>query len=201
MLSPQLDLYRHLAPHMQDKRVLEVGFGTGFGTLQFMGYARDITAIEPDIDAVDFAVRCLNPLAIEWTHGNILKPVWARGRRWDAVVMIEVLEHIGTWRMALQHVCNLLTDDGALYISARNANADLRKNDLHEREWRAQEFRDGMAEFFEFVQLFDYTLEEPMGTDTRQTPLVAIASYPKRTIEYGRQKKEVGSNQEHEARV
>jgi len=176
-----MEIYKNLAPHLRDKQVLEVGFGTGFGALQFVGYARSVTAIDPDMDAVGFAVDCLNPLAIEWIHGDILKPAaWARGQRWSAVVMIEVLEHIVAWRMALQNVCDLLTDDGVLYMSARNANADLRKNSLHEREWTALQFRRALQEFFEFVNLYDYKLEQPMRSNTHQTPLLAIAARPHR---------------------
>ncbi len=39
MLSPQLDIYERLWPFVRRKRVLEVGFGTGIGVLQYAGSA------------------------------------------------------------------------------------------------------------------------------------------------------------------
>jgi 2-polyprenyl-3-methyl-5-hydroxy-6-metoxy-1,4-benzoquinol methylase len=172
MLSPQLDIYSHIAPHLKGKDVLEVGFGTGMGTLQFTPYARWIEAIEPDCEAVNFANKTLPGQAI-WLQGDITTTRPA-GRH-DAVVMIEVLEHVKDWRLALANVYKTLKPGGVLYMSARNANADLRRNELHEREWTASEFRAALQEFFPTVELYDYTLTTVQGDTTRMTPLIGKA--------------------------
>ena len=54
MLSPQLDLYRSIGQEYLGD-VLEVGFGTGFGTLQLAHNANKVLAIEIDQAAVEFA--------------------------------------------------------------------------------------------------------------------------------------------------
>lgn len=176
MLTPQFDIYENIASRMDDlTMVLDVGFGTGFGTLQLRTHDNTTVGLELNADAVEFADRCL-PGRFE--QGDICDAQIFRNLRpgaFDAITMIEVLEHIPDWRRALTNVRELLHKGGKLYISARNRNADLRRNDLHEREWTAGEFRAALAGYFSSVTLYDYTLEAEQGDDSRVTPLVAVA--------------------------
>jgi 2-polyprenyl-3-methyl-5-hydroxy-6-metoxy-1,4-benzoquinol methylase len=173
MLTPQFDLYKNIAPHMQGKQVLEVGFGTGFGTLLLAEYATVIYAIEPDADAVNFAKQVLPIRNISWLQRDIT--AMRVSLKYDAVVMVETLEHIADWRKALDSIHKRLRVGGCLYMTARNANADLRRNDLHERELSASELRANLGEFFLDVTLWDYTLANEQSDDTHITPLIAIA--------------------------
>ncbi len=173
MLSPQLDLYKGLAPHLMDKEVLEIGFGTGFGTLQYACAAELVTAIETDESAVKFATENLPLANVAWLKSDILK-LWMP-QRFDAVVMVEVLEHIQDWSTALENAYAYLKPSGVFYMTARNANADLRRNDLHEREVTAKDLMYMLMQYFESVRLFDYRLKEELGTDTHVTPLIAVA--------------------------
>lgn len=174
MLSPQLDIYQHLAPLVKNKRVIDIGCGTGFGTLQLLGSAESLIGVDVDSDAINFAKN--NIPIIRWEWGDISRTVAYLGRDYDAVLMIEVLEHVSEWEIALHNVCEILKADGKLYISARNANADLRKNDLHEREWTAEQLYNSLRRYFKDVNLYDYRLQNKQELDTRQTPLIAVAS-------------------------
>jgi len=175
-LSPQLDIYQAFAKGLFDKTVLEVGFGTGIGAVQMAYYAKEIIAIEPDQDAVEFADEVFPLLNVCWLVGDICDYAQdPAGNPIDTVVMIEVLEHIPDWEKALQNVCRILPPGGALVISARNANADLRRNELHEREWTASEFVSHLKKYFRDVVLYDHTGTRILYEDTRQTPLIAWA--------------------------
>ena len=173
MLTPQFDLYKNIAPKLKGQDVLEVGFGTGFGTVHLAKYAEEVIAIEPDPDAVKFARQVLPLKNVWWIESDITtalkKPIY------DAVVMVETLEHIADWRKALNNIHGLLKPGGCLYMTARNRHADLRRNDLHEREWTAKELKDNLGEFFLDVKLFDYTLANEVDETTRITPLIAVA--------------------------
>ena len=173
MLSPQWDIYKHIARNVHKKTVLEVGFGTGIGTIQLAQTAAFVEGWEKDFDARDFAANCLPARNVVYFIGDIAgDPPY---REFDVVVMVEVLEHIEDWQKALAAVHKRLKPDGELYITARNANADLRRNDLHEREWTAKEFKDALGQFFSEVTLYDYTLRMEQSENTRITPLVALA--------------------------
>ena len=171
-LSPQWDIYKHIAPRLAGmSHVLDVGCGTGFGALQLTPFAKEVWALDVDEEAVKFARDCMGNVKV--IHADItIVPIIPDG--WDAVLMVEVLEHIEDYNRALRTVRDLLVDGGKLYVTARNANADLRRNDLHLREWTAREFKAALSEHFGDVRLFDYTLEVEQAGDTRMTPLVAV---------------------------
>lgn len=172
MLSPQLDLYNSIAKKVEGLTVLDVGFGTGFGTLQLTRTAKMVTGFEIDEEAVRFASQTIP--AVDWDWWNILNPIVAIDR-YDAIVMVEVLEHIEDWHTALDHAHRMLDGGGKLYITAKNRNKDyLRGNDAHEREWTAGEFQDALLRVFSVVSLFDYTLENRLDPSTRVTPLIAV---------------------------
>jgi len=173
MLSPQLDIYQAIAECLgEEDAVMDIGFGTGFGTLQLTKTADMVVGVENDKEAVDFANKCLP--GIMWYWGDVSRGFDYVGGEYDAIVMIEVLEHVADWRSAIRNVYKMLAPGGTFYISARNANADLRKNELHEREWTAAQLHSSMREYFEDVKLYDYRLEKRQELDTRQTPLLAV---------------------------
>lgn len=171
-LSPQLDLYAHLANHLADKDVLEVGFGTGFGTLQLTKLANSVDAWEVDRDAVKFA-RKVFPKGVIWLEADITAS-YQIPKQYDAVVCVETLEHIPDVDAALKNIVLRLRQGGVAYITSPNANADLRKTDLHEREWTAKEFLTEMSKHFDKVELYDYSLTKPQGENSTITPLVAV---------------------------
>ena len=175
MLTPQFDIYESIGKKLTFADVIDVGCGTGFGTLQLVRNYNRVTGVDIDADAIKFAVKCIPNVLFKVE--DITHPI---EKKYNVAVMIEVLEHISDWDAALTNVCDALKDYGELYISARNANADLRKNDLHEREWSAEQFGAALRKYFEDVKLYDYTLTEEQEETTRMTPLVAIAQKPRR---------------------
>ncbi len=174
MLSPQLDLYNSIAKKVSGLLVLDVGFGTGLGALQLTRHAKHVVGVETDKQAVAFADACLP--AITALHYDILDKLPPTLWPFDVVVMVEVLEHIADWQLAIGNVHRLLKPGGNLYISARNRNADLRRNEIHEREWSAAEFVAALGSVFSDVKLYDYTLENELDVDTHTTPLIAVAT-------------------------
>lgn len=170
-LSPQLTIYRNLAPLVKDSVVLEVGFCTGFGTLQYAWNAVAVRGIETDELAVNFAQENMPIANVTWDYGDIA--TYEEGR-YDAIVMLEVLEHIPDWKSALEGCERLLTPNGKLIVSTPNANGSFIKNELHGGEWTAREFHDKLSTYFNSVTLYDFTLTNEQGLDTIYTPMVAI---------------------------
>lgn len=174
MLTPQWDIYHSIGQQFGfSDNVLEIGFGTGLGTVQLAQYAH-VDAWEINPEAAEFATKTLPLHKVNWSCRDFMTLIGAG--QFTAVVMIEVLEHIADWQLALHKVNSHLCAGGRFYISARNHNADLRRNELHEREWTAAEFRAALAGYFSEVKLYDYTLEAEQGDDSRVTPLVAVCT-------------------------
>ena len=180
MLTPQWDIYTSLQKRFRGQRVLEVGFGTGAGVLQYCGDAKWVDAIDPDPGAVDFVKKCFPITNINWMLGDIT--TFELPHKYDAVVMIETLEHIPNWEKALSKIQSLLVNGGILVMSARNKNSDLRRwKDLHEREWSAHEVESALLGFFPVVTMYDFSLTQIQDKNTRLTPLVAVAKTVKKT--------------------
>lgn len=173
-LSPQLDLYQRMRTWVVDRKVLEVGFGSGVGAVQLGWMAEHVMAIEPDKDAVDFAMAAFPHPNISWVEASILDEPNTIDY-FGVVTLVEVLEHIKDWELALRNIHACLVDDGFLIMTARNANADLRRNQLHEREWTAKELVENLEKYFARVELYDHTLTVKLPITTTQTPLIAVA--------------------------
>ena len=168
-LSPQLEIYKNLAPLLKDRYVFEVGFGTGVGTLQYAHLAKKVVAIDIDRDCVEFAKDVFPQRNVEWEYGDILKEQLGL---YDAIVMIEVIEHIEDWENVLKICSDRLLHDGLFIVSTPNANGTFIKNPLHGDEWTTEQFRARLEKYFDDVKLFDFSLEGEM--DERQTPMVGI---------------------------
>lgn len=173
-LTPQWDIYNSIAPQVAGLEVLEIGFCTGAGTVVLAGRAESVRGLEIDADAVDFARHSFPLRNVQWLKYDIV-PDDGFGPSYDAGVMVEVLEHIPDRYRALKNMHALLRPGGKLYITAKNTNADLRRNDLHLHEVNAAEFRSELLEHFSSVTLYDYTLTNAQGDDSHVTPLVAVA--------------------------
>jgi 2-polyprenyl-3-methyl-5-hydroxy-6-metoxy-1,4-benzoquinol methylase len=170
-LSPQMTIYSNLREFVKGKTVLEVGYCTGFGTLQYACEASKVVAIEIDMDSVDFANKVLPVPNVSWEYGDICRGVLGR---FDVIVMIETIEHIPRWQNAFEKCRELLLPGGKMIISTPNANGTYLKNELHGDEWTAQEFKERLEMYFKCVKLFDFSLKKEQDVDTRITPLVAV---------------------------
>lgn len=170
-LSPQWDHYHAIAPHLKGKAVLDIGCGTGFGAVQLAAFATRVHGTDIDADAIAFCQSSWPGERLDFSVSDILV---ARPWSFDAVVMIEVLEHVVDRGLALQNIRSLLNPGGVFYVSARNALADLRRNDLHEDEKTATELFAELSPLFSSVELYDYSLTKPQTDQSRVTPIVAV---------------------------
>lgn len=176
MLSPQWDLYNSIAQVDTSASVVDIGCGTGYGTIQlFDGLRGGVTGIDIDGAAIQFARDSFPFNGLEFVLWDITKTPEPE-MQFETAVMVEVLEHIPDYHAALTNVRNMLTPGGRAYITARNANADLRRNELHEREWTAMEFVRALEKHFDTVQLYDHTLMNEQDIFTHKTPLIAVAT-------------------------
>jgi 2-polyprenyl-3-methyl-5-hydroxy-6-metoxy-1,4-benzoquinol methylase len=172
MLTPQWDLYVSLRDRFRNEYVLEVGFGTGAGVLQYAKDAIRVDAIEPDPGAVNFAERMFPIANVNWILGDITAGAFGH---YHSVVMIETLEHIEDYESALNNIYAMLHPGGQLVMSSRNTNTDLRRaKELHLREWSASETSEILGGIFDRVHLYDYTLQTAVPKTTAITPIFAV---------------------------
>lgn len=174
-LSPQFDIYQHLGKRLKGKVVLEVGFGTGLGVMQYADDAERVVAIDIDEAATDFASRVFPVHKVQWYQADILTIGNLDADHYDYVVMIEVLEHVEDPRRALKKVKSALKPGGRALITVPNRLRSRYKppDDENQWEWSPQQFFDFLQEHFLIVTLLDYKLA-PYGDPLNfETPIIA----------------------------
>jgi 2-polyprenyl-3-methyl-5-hydroxy-6-metoxy-1,4-benzoquinol methylase len=103
------------------KKLLEVGSGTG-DFLEFaMSKGIDVFGIEPSEDAVDIA----GERGIETFKGTLEAYVAKGGKTFDAVVMVNVLEHVPDPAAFVSHVHSLLNPGGLIIIRVPNDFSEI----------------------------------------------------------------------------
>lgn len=157
MLSPQFDLYEQIAKHTHGK-IADIGCGTGFGTHLLCNGGNTVHAYEIDSDALNFARRAFPSDRVTYNYGNIVNGIDEYD--FDFVVMVDVIEHIGSDMLALENACGLLRAGGRLICSTPNRLSRYRKSDNHVREYSPGELRELLGLTFSDVTIKNYKFEE-----------------------------------------
>ncbi len=175
-LSPQMDIYEKLPSIMgRVGMVLEVGFGTGAGVLQYAHQVGVVDAIEPDPAAVRFAQRVFPVQNVGWMCSKVED--WSAEVEYDFIVMIEVLEHVEAARAALRSVSSLVAPvGGETLITVPNKLRDrVRDEPLNTQEWSPVPFEALLRDYFGDVRLVQADLKTEMH-NVAQTPIIARCS-------------------------
>jgi 2-polyprenyl-3-methyl-5-hydroxy-6-metoxy-1,4-benzoquinol methylase len=173
-----MDIYEKLPDIMgRVGTVLEVGFGTGAGVMQYAHRVGVVDAIEPDPAAVRFAQRLFPLQNVGWICRGIED--WTPEVDYDFIVMIEVLEHVGSARAALRSVSSLLAPvGGEALITVPNLLRDRKRDEpLNTDNWGPFEFEHLLKDYFGKVRLVKTDLRTPITSFiTSQTPIIARCS-------------------------
>lgn len=172
-LSPQWDIYSRIGDRTKGKRVLEVGFGTGAGVLQYAQDAESVVAIEIDKAAVEFAMKVFPLHNVCWWIQDILT---FEAGEFDYIVMIEVLEHVVDAEKALERVHDLLAPGGKALLTVPNAKRHRHKDEaLIENEWTPLGFASELGKRFnDNVELLNYELRPlNLSRNGQATPIIA----------------------------
>lgn len=173
MLTPQLDLYEALHDFVRNKRVLEVGFGTGMGTVQYHAYAEYVDAIELDWPAFHFASKALPLRNVRWIRDDFAAPA-KHYRNYGFIVMIEVLEHIPNAAAALHNFYKAMQPGGYGVITVPNANRYRKRAErLNVQEWDPPSFIEFLNGHFDDAWQLNSNLMSSVDMGTRESPLIA----------------------------
>ena len=166
MFPEQIAIYRHLAHCLRGQRVVDVGCGMGIGTNLLAYWGCHVVGVDVSEEALRVAQALYPDLTfLPWniTQGPIEPPV-------DAVVAVEILEHIDDVVSAIRH---LLASGRTLYVSTPNRACPRLgqkhpENLFHVREYTPQE----MLEFLGSATIRDPFSWHEVGPESLMTPLV-----------------------------
>jgi len=169
VLSPQYDIYNIIKKVVRNK-VADIGFGTGFGTHLLNVNAKEVYGYEIDENAIQFAKDVFPFKNLHFEYGDIVKGI--TGQVFDYIIMIDVIEHIGKDRIALDNIKKIMAQDGTFICSTPNRLSRYRKGENHVREYAPKELEGILKRHFASVSLRNYRLE-PLAS-FYENPIIAI---------------------------
>ncbi len=144
--------YTWAASLARDKRVLDAGCGTGYGSeLLLRGGAAEVVA-------VDVSPEVIEAVAASASEGVVAQVADVRSLpfaddSFDLVVCFEVIEHVEEQDGVLDQLERVLRPDGLLVISSPNRAHYVPGNPHHHHEYLPSELRAALSRRFPAVRL------------------------------------------------
>ncbi len=138
----------HHAAQIVAGDVLEIGTGMGYGVEVIAPAVKRFVTI--DKTAPQGVVMPENAAFMQMTVPPVAMPEEA----FDCVVSFQVIEHIKDDRRFVEEVHRVLRKGGKFIVSTPNAPMSLTRNPWHVREYRAEELKALLSEFFAEVECY-----------------------------------------------
>jgi SAM-dependent methyltransferase len=148
--------YAFAARFARDKRVLDLGCGTGYGTAALAEVARECTGIDNAPEAIEYASTHYSGAAF------LLQPATQlpfAGGSFDLITAFELIEHLPDWPRMLTEARRVLDPNGLLMVSTPNkiyyaeARGEAGPNPYHAHEFEYEEFRTALNGVFPHVRI------------------------------------------------
>jgi 2-polyprenyl-3-methyl-5-hydroxy-6-metoxy-1,4-benzoquinol methylase/glycosyltransferase involved in cell wall biosynthesis len=151
-----LHRYAYATQFVQNKRVLDLACGEGYGSYFLAKTAESVVGIDIEERAIKHARNKYIKQNLEFKVGSITRIPITGTHLFDVAVCFEALEHIEEHQNLLSEVKRLLAPDGILIVSTPNkkvyTDEPQFKNPFHVHELYFDEFRELFQKYFKHVQ-------------------------------------------------
>ncbi|HVI43694.1 MAG TPA: class I SAM-dependent methyltransferase [Chitinophaga sp.] len=144
--------------HLENKKVLELGCGNGYGIKLLAPYTRQYIAVDKTLPAGEHLSIPPNAL---YKQCQLPALPFIREHSFDTVICFQVIEHIKDDHALLKEIKRVLKPGGTLFMTTPNRRSSLTRNPFHVREYLPQEITALMALHFE-----QYDVEGVYGNET-----------------------------------
>jgi len=145
--------YNYFIRHVGGKRVLEIGFGEGYGTEFLSNYTAEITGMDMSQDLVDHARAKYVKKGLWFLKGDATDIPFSDGK-FDAVVSSQVIEHVKDYMKFLREVKRVLAEDGLAIFATPNRKTMIDGvNPYHYKEFSAKELEKALGKVFGRVEM------------------------------------------------
>jgi ubiquinone/menaquinone biosynthesis C-methylase UbiE len=146
-----------------DFRVLEIGFGEGYGTNLLADHLNRITALDVNKKAVDYANGKYGDDNCKFQHYNGNRLPYS-DQHFDAVISFQVIEHIGDDHQFVKEIQRVLKKNGIAVITTPNRKTRLKPgeepwNEFHVREYSANQLQKLLSGYFDDVTIMGVRAE------------------------------------------
>ncbi len=160
-VAQHLSAYAFVQPRIVGQRVLEVGFGDGYGMAYLAKAARELVGVDIAPGNVPRAQAKYPAPNLTFQQFDGLRLPFSEGE-FDAVFAFQVIEHIPQLQLIpwLTEIRRVLKEGGHFYLStlnlehAQKPGQPYQKLVYHEKEFTAPELTALLGQVFEKVTLF-----------------------------------------------
>jgi O-antigen biosynthesis protein len=152
-----LHRYAYAAEFVQNKRVLDLACGEGYGSYLLAGRAAAVVGIDIDKQTVKHATNKYLKSNLDFKVGSITDIPVEGNNIFDVVVCFEAIEHVEEHESLLKGVKRLLTPAGLFIVSTPNkrtySDETQRSNPFHLHELYFDEFKELLGSHFKWVNV------------------------------------------------
>ena len=169
-----LATYRFAEAHTRDRRVLDYGCGSGYGSALIAESASSVTGVDVAEDAIEYArthfVR--SNLAFEHIAPDAALPV--ADASFDTVLSFQVLEHLADPSHYLSQIRRVLAPGGRLVLATPDRSTRLLPHQRPWNRWHVHEYSDVelarvLAQHFTHVDVMHMTATpDLLGVELRR---------------------------------
>ncbi|HEY3346801.1 MAG TPA: class I SAM-dependent methyltransferase [Nitrospirota bacterium] len=146
--------YRCFREYLKDKKVLEVGFGEGYGTYYLSEAAREITGIDVSLTLVEHAKGKYVRENLYFIKGDAVGLPFPENS-FDVVVSSQVLEHVKDYMAFLRELRRVVRPGGTAIVATPNRMMMVDGvNPYHYKEFSAKELGKALGKVFPESQVF-----------------------------------------------
>lgn len=151
--------YAFVAALAENRRVLDAGCGTGYGSAELARTAAEVAGIDLAPDAIAFAREQFSAWNLRFTAASCVDLPFSDAS-FDLVVCFEVIEHLKDWPRLIAEARRVLATGGHFVVSTPNKSfyAETRResgpNPFHEHEFEYSEFTDALSNMFPNVAIY-----------------------------------------------
>jgi len=149
------DRYEFAAKYIKDKKILDVAGGLGYGADLMMkkGFPKNVTAVELDAVAVDYAKAHYESENVKIVEGSILNLPF-EDNTFDVVTSFETIEHVHDEAGQIREVKRVLKS-GGLYILSTPNDWDNSNNPHHVRDYDYETITRLIKSNFDLLEMFN----------------------------------------------
>lgn len=153
--------YVFALPYIDNKSVLDIACGTGYGLAILKKNARHVTGVDVDVEAAREAMSECDERAAVLLGDGLSLPF--ADESFDAVTSFETLEHLHRRSEFLAELRRVLCPNGTLVLSTPNSNYTKPvngkpANPFHVFEYSPSELRDELETYFDVEEFLGQAL-------------------------------------------
>ncbi len=178
--------YEFSRQFIQNKRVLDFGCGSGYGTHLVAPDCSSITGVDISADAVGYASANYKLGNLDYVRIEDIQttPLPFDDGAFDTVVSFQVMEHIAQVGAYLDEVHRVLADDGTVVIATPDRRTRLFRgqrpwNEYHIVEYEPSDFLEALGDRFADVEMFGMSARsDVIDIELKRTRLTRMVTYP-----------------------